>query len=827
MGQHKMNTTNLSPKAIQEKLQLTKNPLLRPAGFKSPGKVLKVNKRFDGLEVVTENSIVEITAYEPGVIRVRMDKQPLKKDFSYAVIAKSGIVGKSIDYDKDSIIFSTNKLSVHIQEKEFALSFYTSDGKLINQDALGLGTSWIGEQVTTYKALQPGERFIGLGEKTGNLDRKGTGYVNWNNDSYGYGANEDPIYASIPFYIGLHDQLCYGIFFDNTYKADFNFGASNNVFASFGAEGGEMNYYFIYGDHVADIITAYTALTGRMSLPPLWSLGYQQNRYSYYPDTEVLRIAKTLREKKIPADGITLDIHYMDQYKLFTWDEKRFKDPQQMNRQLEALGFKTTVIVDPGIKVEKGYPAYEDGMDKDVFIKYPNGEPYTAEVWPGWCHFPDFTSPKGRDWWAQKISLLAKMGVDGIWNDMNEIASWGNKMPYNILFDYDGKGATTMEAHNIYALEMTRASLQGAKRYFKERPFLLTRAGYAGLQRYTAIWTGDNRSEDDHMIAGVRLLNSLGLSGVAFTGMDIGGFTGNPSIELYSRWIQIGAFTPYFRGHAAVNTKSAEPWSFGEEVTEIARNFIGLRYRLLPYIYANFYAATQNGLPVMRSLAIDYSFDDKIYDTRYQNQYLFGPSLLVLPFESKADFGEAYFPKGIWYDLFTGEQQAGHTEKILKLNYHKLPVYVKGSSILPMQSLVQSTSEQPTDTLVLNIYKGEEDHLFTYYEDDGKSYDYKIEDYYKREMVYDGVQQKLILKKPTGNRESKFKNIKLVMHGFDIKTAFKINQEVHSFKNEFISLLTPISKFDPQTAVSPMEGEEVVSYVIDNSSLEIQVDLKS
>ena len=826
MGQNSMVATTEAQNISSLKKEQVPYAIPAPYGLLTPGKVEKVKQVEHGIAIKTTNSYVEILAYSPTVIRVRMDKKVLGKDFSYAVVEKPQSVKTAWEQSGDQIVFSTDSVEVKINKDPFAVAFYSKDGKLINEDIASMGTSWIGEQVTTYKKLQPEERFIGLGEKTGNLDRKGTGYVNWNNDSYGYGANEDPIYSSIPFYIGLHDQLCYGIFMDNTFKSDFNFGASNNRFSSFGADGGEMNYYFIYRKTVADIITDYTALTGRMALPPLWSLGYQQNRYSYYPDTEVIRIAKTLREKKIPADGITLDIHYMEKYKLFTWDKKRFPQPAEMNKELEAMGFKTTVIVDPGIKVENGYPAYEDGTQKDVFIKYPDGQPFTAEVWPGWCNFPDFTSEKGRDWWEEKVKFLANTGVDGIWNDMNEIASWGNKMPFNVLFDYDGQGATTIGAHNVYALQMARASYEGAKKSFNERPFILTRAGYAGLQRYTAIWTGDNRAEDDHMIAGVRLLNSLGLSGVAFTGMDIGGFTGNPSIPLYARWIQIGAFTPYFRGHTAVNTKSAEPWTFGEEVTEIARNFIGLRYRLMPYIYSNFYNATQNGLPVMRSLAIDYSFDNKIYDTRYQNEYLFGPDMLVLPFESKEQFGEAYFPKGIWYDLYTGAVQNGNEEKIIKLAYNKLPVYVKGSSFIPMQSLVQSTQQLPKDTLVLNIYKGHTDNTYSYYEDDGKSYNYQSGDYYQRDFVYDPANNRIILKKKTGNRASLFKNIKLVMHGFGQQEHFFIGGHEVSFKKDFVALLTPISKFDPQGVANPLEGEDVLSHVIKNSDDEIVISIQ-
>jgi alpha-glucosidase len=680
--------------------------------------------------------------------------------------------------------------------------------------------SWVGEEVSVYKHMQADERFIGLGEKTGNLDRRGEGYTNWNYDAYGYATNRDPIYSSIPFYIGIHDKLNYGLFLDNTFQTDFNFGASNNRFSSFSAQGGELNYYFIYHKNLADIISSYTNLTGRMKMPPLWSLGYQQNRYSYYPESEVMRIAQTLREKKIPADGITLDIHYMDQYKLFTWDKSRFPNPLEMNNKLAKLGFKTTVIVDPGIKVEKGYEAYEDGLKKDIFVKYADSTNYTAQVWPGWCHFPDFTSAIGRDWWKEKIKFFSSTGVSGIWNDMNEIASWGQKMPSNILFNYDGGITTHKQAHNVYGMQMARSSFEGMIEATNKRPFNLTRAGYAGLQRYTAIWTGDNRSEDDHMLLGVRLLNSLGLSGVSFTGMDIGGFTGNPSVNLYARWIQIGAFNPYFRNHTAVNTKSSEPWTYGEEVTEISRNYISLRYKLLPYLYSTFNESVQNGLPVVRSLAIENTFDAKIYDTQFQNEFFFGQAFLIAPFESAKDFGNVYFPKGNWYNLYTGEIEQGNTEKIIRLSLQKLPVYVKESSIIPMQSLIQTTAEKPTDTLAIHIYKGKINNSFVYYEDDGESYNYEKGDFYKRLITYDAIKKVITINKAEGNYTSKFTKLKLVFHGFIDTDQINAGK---SLQDDIVSFLNPVSKFDPQGAFNAMEGYKVKSVVIQNATNKIEI----
>jgi alpha-glucosidase len=740
---------------------------------KPVGAVESVAVASNQVRLTTEHAHVEVTVYSPSVIRVRMDKQPLGRDFSYAVVAKPQQAGASITQNEREIVIATGQLTARIAKQPFALTFTTPDGKVISQDEPGLSTSWIGEEVTTYKKMQEGERFIGLGEKSGNLDRRGRGYTNWNTDVGRYHDHTDPLYATVPFYIGIHNGLSYGLFFDNSYQSDFNFGASNNRFSSFGAQGGEMDYYFIHHPKVADIIGSYTALTGRMPLPPLWSLGYQQNRYSYYPDSEVLRIAATLREKKIPADGITLDIHYMDAYKLFTWDKARFPDPSGMTARLAAMGFTTTLIVDPGIKVEPGYGAYERGVRGDVFAKYVDGSYYTGEVWPGWCHFPDFTAERGRAWWRNEIRAYAAQGVAGIWNDMNEIATWGQKMPNNVLFDFDGQPTTHKQARNVYALGMVRASYEGMKQASGKRPFMLTRAGFAGTQRYSAIWTGDNTADENHMLLGVRLLNSLGVSGIAFNGMDIGGFFDSATPSLYARWFQIGAFTPYFRNHSGFGNKAAEPWTMGEPVLENVRQYVNLRYRLLPYLYSAFHDASVTGEPVMRTLAIDYTHEPKVYEPAYQNQYLFGKAFLVAPFKSTEQFGKVYFPSGTWYDLHDGAVQQGGQERVIELSTQKLPVFVKAGSIVPEQTLIQSTAERPGDTLTMHVFHGDQDSATVYYEDDGISFGHEKGAYFKRTIRYDAAGRAIVFGAAEGTFKSRFRKLEVVLHGFGDGVALR------------------------------------------------------
>jgi alpha-glucosidase len=804
-------------------LLLCIHPTVLHAQITEPGKITGVVINTQSVDITTENAFANITVYSPNIIRVRMDKQKLKQDFSYSVIASPIKTSVKINQDDTAIFISTDSIKTIIHKTPFSIAFFTNAGDTINEDETGLTTSWVGSEVTTYKHMRDGERFIGLGEKTGPFDRTGSGFTNWNSDTYGYTPSQDPIYSSIPFYIGIHHNINYGIFLDNTFQTDFNFGASNNRFSSFGARNGEMNYYFIYHTHLADIITSYTSLTGRMKLPPMWSLGYQQNRFSYYPDKEVLRVAETFREKNIPVDGITLDILYMDSFKLFTWDKLRFPDPVGMTSKLKSMGIHTTVVVDPGIKIQPGAPAFERGLKDSVYLTYPDGKYYAAQVWPGWCYFTDFTNPIGRNYWSKEMKFFANNGVSGIWNDMNEFATWGQKVPSNIMFDFDGRKTTTAEAHNIYALEMSRAGYDGARLASNERPFILTRAGFAGLQRYCAIWTGDNVASDEHMLLGVRLMCGLGVSGIPFTGVDVAGFIGTTTTDLYTRWMQLGAFFPYYRNHKELNTRSSEPWTYGEETLDNIKPSMNLRYKLMPYLYSSFYESTQDGLPVMRSLAIDYTFDPLVYEDPFQNQFEFGKSVMVVPVLSTQTFTKLYLPKGTWYEMYTDSLQAGGNVQNVEIPDQELPAFVKESSIIPMQSLVQSTEFAPTDTLILNFYKGTVPNTYVYYEDDGKSFDYEKGAYYKRTINYNPATNTIIIDKADGQFISKFKNIALILHGFDDVTSISVNNKNVPLNETRFSYLAEQSIIDKSVKTVDVDFSEVMMTVIKNDSDKITI----
>jgi len=772
------------------------------------GNIKSWRKIANGLEGETSAEKFRVLLYGDGIFRISLTRHNELESFSYAVVAEPQPVAFTLEEHADQLVVKTSTVHLVMSRAPLRFSFYNDKGQLINADDPAFGTSWNGEQVTAYKTLQPGERFIGLGEKTGPLDRRGNGYTNWNTDAFAYGSGADPLYSTLPFYIGIHQQLAYGIFFDNTHKSYFNFGASNNRFSSFAADGGEMNYYVMYAPSVAEILEQYTLLTGRTPIPPKWSIGYQQCRYSYYPDKEVMSIARHFREKEIPADVIVLDIHYMQDYKIFSWHEKNFSAPKKLIDDLKAMGFEVVLMCDPGIKVEQGYQAYEDGVREDVFIKYPDGSYYTGQVWPGWCHFPDFTNPKTRKWWKEQFKSYVDLGVLGFWNDMNEIATWGNMLPENVEFDFEGEKASMRRGRNIYGFQMARSTYEGTVSLLgNKRPFNLTRSSYSGIQRYAAVWTGDNVAYDEHMILGVRLVNSMGLAGVAFAGYDVGGFVGNADSKLFARWVSIGAFSPFFRGHSMINSRDSEPWSYGEEVEQIARNFIRFRYQVMPYLYSLFFDAAKTGMPVQRSLAINYTHDYKIYDGQFQNQYLFGPSFLVAPVESNKEFVKVYLPEGDWFDLYTGKKFSGHSEMIVECPVHRLPVYIKAGAIIPMEKAMAHTGEK-SDTLDLHIYRDVNNTSFTLYQDDGISFDYQKGVFATRVIEYKPLLNKIVIGSTDGTFVSNYKKLNVILHGFEHLERVTVNGTEYAAEHHVNSFFAGLEKYDPIKDPEPAPRED-------------------
>ncbi|GGB30041.1 glycoside hydrolase family 31 protein [Mucilaginibacter rubeus] len=730
-------------------------------------------KQQDGiLTIKTAEAEARVYIYSPTIIRVSISKNFNPDDPSFAVI-RQPLADFDFDESSANIDITTPALKLSIQKSPLRFNFFTAAGSSLSEDDARFGTNWQGERVTCYRRLFEGERFIGLGEKTGNLDRRSAAYVNWNTDAPNHTPESDPLYKTFPFFIGLHSGLTYGLFLDNTHKSYFDFGASTDEETSwFGADGGDLNYYFFGAQGVAKIIEDYTWLTGRMEMPPLWSLGYQQCRWSYMSADEVLNIAQTFRKKQIPADVMYCDIDYMDDFKIFTWNKKTFPKPKQMLDKLKAMDFRLVTIVDPGIKVEEGYKEYDEGIEQDYFAKYPDGENYTGYVWPGRCHFPDFFRGEVREWWGAAFTALTQPGVEGFWNDMNEPAAWGQNIPWIVKF-----GDKFMpEVRNAYGMQMARATYDGTRKIMgNKRPFVLTRAAYSGTQRYSAVWTGDNTGTDAHMLLGQRLVNSLGITGMSFIGVDIGGFSGNPTPELMVRWNSLGAYTPMFRNHAIQGSKMREPWEWGKNNEQTIKKDIEQRYKLLPYLYSSFYQSTQTGLPVSRTLAIEHSFDGNVFDERFQNEFMFGDAMLVAPVESTKLTEDVYLPRGSWYRLSSDKFYEGEQIVNVQAPLTDLPVFVKAGGIIPMQSVVQSTNEKGDGILQVHVWNGREANSFIYYEDDGVSYDYEQGIYYKRVISFNPIEKSLSLSSVEGSSKSRFMQLKFVLHGFD---GVKLQEEI-------------------------------------------------
>lgn len=685
-----------------------------------------------------EKGILRIKVLTSNCIRVTFNTgENFLNIPSFAVVNEPVEEKFTLTEEEKEVYVKTEELNVKISKVNGGITVTDSEGNIISKDA-DCGFSWTRDAVKCKKVMGSNDHFYGLGEKTGFLDKKGKKYVMWNTDEPTHTPTKDPLYKTIPLLIQFNGDFATGIFVDKTCKMWFDLGDEHVEYYSFEAADCEMDYYFIYGPDIKRVIGTYTELTGRMYLPPMWALGYQQCRWSYFPEETVRNLAKTFREKDIPCDIIYLDIDYMDGYRVFTWDHNRFPEPEKMLAELSEQGFKVVTIVDPGVKKDSEYDVYMDGLKKDVFCKEATGQVYHGEVWPGVAAFPDFSKEITRKWWGEHHKELLGKGIAGIWNDMNEPSdfSQGNDhdrttrtVPDDIMVENDGYPRTFAKYHNAYGFNMCRGTYEGFQQHKpNERPFMVTRSAYAGIQRYSSVWTGDNHSWWEHLVSSMPLYMNIGLSGVPFVGGDVGGFQDNATPELFARWMQLGAFTPFFRAHSCMETNPHEPWSFGEEVENICRKYIKLRYELMPYTYNEFYKASRTGLPIMRPLVMEYPKDENVHNLC--DQFLYGENIMVAPvYRPAADKRMVYIPEGGWYNYWTGERYQGKAYVIVDSPLDVLPLFIKEGSVIPMAPPMNYVGEKPIDTLTLHIYCGQERYVYSLYEDDGVSNKYKEGEY--------------------------------------------------------------------------------------------------
>lgn len=585
------------------------------------------------------------------------------------------------------------------------------------------------------KHIQPNEKFYGFGQRGNALEKDGTRMVNWTTDPPvpPHGPHSDPMYVAIPVLMAVRPTLSYAVYVNNTFHSEWNINRDHPNAWQWSAAEGELDYYIAIGSTPAQVLEELTRVLGRMPMPPLWALGYHQSRWSY-PSAEAVRaIAHGLRQHRLPADVIHLDIDYMDGYRVFTWNQQTFPDPAGLLTELHAQHMHAVAIIDPGVKVDDHYHIYREGVDHNHFIKQAHGDLATGYVWPDLSAFADYTRPATRQWWGDKQASLIQAGVSGIWNDMNE------PVTFNKPFSQGGGGAGTLpltapqgdapettthaETHNLFGLLMCRASYEGWLAHSAERPFILTRSAFAGIQRYAANWMGDNTSLWEHLRLSLPQLMNMGLSGVPFVGVDIGGFGDNATPELFARWMQIGALMPFCRGHSAVWTTAHEPWAFGPRTLAITREYLNLRYRLLPYLYSLFWQAHQTGQPIWRPLF--YHFPDDAPAYQQEDQVLVGEWLLAAPVMHPGRAARTvYVPRGIWHDWWTGEVIHGPAEVLAPAPLERMPLYVRAGAVLPTGPARQHTGEKPLDPLTVHVYPGA-DGAFTLYEDDGHSFAYQ------------------------------------------------------------------------------------------------------
>jgi alpha-glucosidase len=783
-------------------------PSLNPAGPQSPSHSAVASSLPNGIEVLDGDLHETIVALREDVLRIRISRSGvLPEDASWAVLpgARHSSVPVLAETSGDHFGFRTRAMIVELDKKSLELTVRDLAGKILQQDARPI--RFDGDAFRIYKKMPLDEHYFGLGDKTGPLDRRNEAFTLWNTDSYRFQESTDPIYKSIPYFMTFRAGHAVGLLLDNTWRTSFDFGKELPGVYSFGAVAGPVNYYLFYGPSPKQVVETYAWLTGTPPLPPLWALGFQQSRYSYLSQERVLEVAHRFRTDSIPADVIYLDIDYQDRNRPFTVNRAAFPDLPGMVAQLHAENFHVVAITDPHIAnlPEQGYFPYDSGIAGDHFVKNPDGSVYTGRVWPGPSVFPDFTRQQTRAWWGALYRDLRHNGVDGFWNDMNEPSIFDSPtftMPENTVHRIDETGflirtATHAEIHNVYGMENSRATFEGLKRLDPDtRPFVLTRATYAGGQRYAATWTGDNSSSWSHLRLATTMLENLGLSGFAFSGADVGGYAGTPTPELLTRWIELGAFQPIDRDHTEKGSGDQEPWVGGQEQEAIRRHFIEARYQLMPYLYTLAEEASRNGLPILRPLFLE--FPDAAsdghpidIDLNASSEFLLGANMLIAPqpYPDELDAYEIELPSPDWYNYWTGEKlvlPAFSTSAILDSpavpdrdgkfsirvipELSQLPVFVRAGSILPIAPVVQSTNETPQGPLTLRVYLGDK-CAGELYQDDGKTYAFQHGAYLRMKFdcqkTADGLH--LTISPHEGSYPAWWKEIRAEIYGFTPK----------------------------------------------------------
>ena len=631
----------------------------RPAAAVSAGRFLSgvpldLDGEVNGATIVFERSVLEVVVTAPDLIRLSWgpDDEPV----GWAISPTPDLPGPgpiTVEVHDGEVTVRTEAVVVRIDES--GVSVLDLSGALRYHELPPLRR---GARRTYRRRLRPAESISGLGEQAAGLDLRGMTLRLWNRDPGGaWGPGQNPLYASIPVMVSRSAAGATLAFVENSYDAELTVGSARHdapVDVEMRFVGGMVRTWVAVGNH-ASVLERYTGLTGRHPIPPRWALGYHQCRWGYRTQVEASEILAGFASREIPLSVLHLDIDYMDSYRVFSVSPERYRDLPALRSAAGAQGARLVTIVDPAVASRANDPVYAEGMAEGHFVVEDDGRVHVGTVWPGWAVFPDFTRPATRHWWSSLYPRLLDQGIDGIWHDMNEptsITLTGDRtIPRSARHDNEGRGGDHRESHNVYGLLMNRAGHEGLVTARPERrPFIVSRSGWAGMQRYAWNWTADVTSTAAGLTQQITTFLGLGLSGVAFTGSDIGGFSGIPKPELYLRWLELGIVSPFARTHSVLGAPAREPWCWPSPFAEQVAALIALRYRILPYLYTLAGEVAASGAPMLRPLWWGQPDVDVPERAEEPPAMLLGPDLLCVISGSTRDETIALeLPPGGWW----------------------------------------------------------------------------------------------------------------------------------------------------------------------------------
>lgn len=650
------------------------------------GKGLQATSTNRGVDFEFEQASLELEFLTPDFICLTW--QPGRLPVPYALADQEWEpVCIALEEQPQGWVVSSDALSVTVNW-DGSITVRDQVGQIVRQE---LPPQRQGDRWQHTAQLFSKEGIYGLGERAASLNLRAGAtsecpkvYQLWNYDPGNiYQPGTDPMYITIPVYLGLHRAGSYLVFYENSFRGDLKLDDR----ATITFEAGALRYYLAVGEP-PQLLQRYTQLTGKAPLPPRWALGYHQSRWGYGSEAAVRQEVQTFQHHDLPLSAVHLDIDCQVNHRSFTLDPQRFPDFKQFTADLATAGVRVVAINNPGIQASRKNNLFLEGQILGAFCTDPAGDLVVAPVWAGRSVFPDFTDPLVRDWWSRQFAYLLEAGVAGFWNDMNEPSAfvlWGDPtLPLSTQHSLEGRGGDHREAHNVYGMLETRAAFESLRRYRPEtRPFMVSRSGWAGLQRYAWTWTGDIVSTWEALRQTVATILGLGLSGIPFCGPDIGGFLGNPGAELYLRWFQMATFFMFYRTHCAVSVSPRAPWTYGEPYLSILRHFLQLRQQIMPYLYTLAWEATEQGYPPVRPLFWLDPADETLWSRN--DAFCLGDSLLVCPVTKEGVRSQPFLlPVGNWYSFWDDTFFTGGQTIELAAPLEQLPLLIRAGSLLPL-----------------------------------------------------------------------------------------------------------------------------------------------